>query len=49
MTKTLAALLLVLMPLCVHAQSVHDKIQAALKMDYRTQAELARDASSSPI
>ena len=49
MTKTklmlpIAVLLLILTPLQSYAQSVQAKVQAALKMDYRTDAERARDS-----
>jgi predicted methyltransferase len=38
------SILFLLSPLLASAQSVQDKIAAAMKMDYRTEAELARDA-----
>lgn len=47
--KTTLVLSLLLVPLFSVAQSVDDKIKQALKMDYRTEAELARDADRKPL
>lgn len=39
----------ILLPLSSQAQSVEDKIKTALAMDYRTEAERARDANRAPV
>jgi len=45
----LVTILLLLTPMLTNAQSISDKIAAAMKMDYRTAKELARDDDRKPV
>ncbi len=47
--RTLITCAVFTLPVFTQADNVEEKIKAAMKMDYRTEAEIARDANRAPV